>query len=89
MGERRESSWGGHETVCVSATARGDPGKGQLCFLAFLVVRARWDWVVGQHMGSESDRMGGAGDLGQMVRPLGAFVSLIYNGTSSPCLLEL
>lgn len=51
--------------VCVSATARGDPGKGQLCFLAFLVVRAKWDWVMGQHMGPESDGRGGAGDLGR------------------------
>ena len=50
--------------VCVSATAGGDPGRGQVCFLAFLVVRAKWDWV--QHTGSESDRMGGLGDLGQM-----------------------
>ena len=72
---------------CVSATAGGDPGRGQVCFLAFLVVRAEWDWV--QHTGSESDRMGGLGDLGQIVRPLGAFVSLIYNGISSPYLLEL
>lgn len=73
--------------VYISATAGGDPGRGQVCFLAFLVVRAEWDWV--QHTGSESDRMGGLGDLGQMVRPLGAFVSLIYNGISSPYLLEL
>jgi len=42
--------------VCVSATAGGDPGRGQVCFLAFLVVRAEWDWV--QHTGSESDRKG-------------------------------
>ena len=60
-----------------------------MCLLAFLAVKAKWDWVVGQHVGSESDRMGGAGDLGQMVRPLGAFVSLIYNGISSPYLLEM
>ena len=52
-------------------------------------MKAKWDWVVGQHVGSESDRMGGAGDLGQMVRPLGAFVSLIYNGISSPYLIEM
>lgn len=69
LGEGSESSWGGHKMVCVSATAGEVFLAGQVCFLAFLVVRES-KVGIGSSTQVQNQRMGGLGDLGQMVRLL-------------------
>lgn len=59
--------------VCVSATA-GVTGQGAGVFPSFSGCRAKG--LGPAHRFRIRQNVGGLGDLGQMVRPLGAFVSL-------------
>ena len=69
--------------------SEGWPWQGAAVFPSFSGCESKVGLGCGPAHGSRIRRQGWSRWFGQMVRLLGAFVSLIYNGISSPHLLEL